>query len=75
MPIARCFSINISTDSKNYTSISSRECVLVDDCDFYAWFIDNGDYGVPGFPKETVDLFLKRDECEVDQEGNIVKGK
>ena len=60
---------------KNEAGDKYRDCLEVDKCDFYDWFINGGKYGIPGFPKETVDKFLLQEECELDEEGNVVKGK
>ena len=64
-----------STDVENDNKTVYRECQLVEDCDFYAWFIENGTYRIPGFPKEIIEASLKNDECGLDQEGNVVKGR
>ena len=68
-------SIATSTVVNNYINTVNRECQLVEECDFYDWFIDKGNYPILGFPKENIETFLKRDECGLDQDGNVVKGK
>ena len=51
------------------------QCVLVDDCDFYGWFIYTGNNVVPDSPKQTLEAFVKEEECGLDQKGNVVKGR
>ena len=51
------------------------QCVLVDDCDFYGWFIYKGNNVVPDSPKQTLEAFVKEEECGLDQKGNVVKGR
>jgi len=63
-----------STETEDDNSTSTEEqCRLVEDCDFFAWFIDNGNYGIPGFDKKTVDGLLKEDSCEENQSGDVLK--
>jgi len=61
-----------TTEDDNSTS-TERQCVLVDDCDFFAWFIDNGNYGIPGFSEEKVKGLLKEDSCEETDSGDVLK--
>jgi hypothetical protein len=75
MPMSNGLAIDDTTTVKTDTKQSNRDCQLVEDCDFYAWFINDGDYGIPGFPKEKVDTFLREAECGLDEEGNVLKGK
>ena len=58
-----------STEDDNSTS-----CMQVDDCDFYVWFIDNGNYGIPGFEKDVVEGILKTKSCEENENGEVLKG-
>ena len=62
-------------DTDDTKTLKNRKCLLVEECDFYAWFINDGDYGIPGFPKETVEKSLRKDECGLDEDGNVVKGE
>jgi len=57
-----------STEDDNSTS-----CMLIDDCDFYAWFIDNGNYGIPGFEKKVVEGILRKKSCEENENGEVLK--
>ena len=50
-------------------------CIRVNDCDIYNWLIDDGNYGVIGFPKHQVEVLLKKDECGLTQQGKVEKGK
>ena len=44
-------------------------------CGFYDWFIDDGNYGVRGFPKEKVVAELKKHQCGLDEKGNVERGE
>ena len=59
----------------NTIRVVERECILIEDCGFYEWFIDDGNYGVLGFPKEKVDAELKKHQCGLDKKGNVERGK
>ena len=63
------------TDDTETKTLKNRECLLVEACEYYAWFINDGDYGIPGFPKETVEKSLRKAECGLDEDGNVVKGE
>ena len=59
----------------NTISSGERECMPIEDCGFYDWFIDDGNYGVRGFPKEKVVAELKKHQCGLDEKGNVERGK
>ena len=66
-------STSTAPEDDNSTS-TEEQCMTVEDCDFFAWFIDNGNYGIPGFDKKTVDGLLKEDSCEENESGDVLKG-
>ena len=64
--------MSISTGTKNITIIN--DCRILDECDLFMWYIISGKYGRKGFTKEKVDAVIRKHECEVEKNGNVVKG-
>ena len=50
------------------------ECKVVEECEFFKWYVDGGNYGKGTFTKEKVDAVIRKHECEVDENDNVVKG-
>ena len=74
-PITTGQANSISIENLNSTEDdNSTSCMLIDDCDFFAWFIDNGNYGIPGFDKEIVDGLLQKKSCKENEKGEVLKG-
>ena len=66
--------LNTTENETETDTTDTEKCMPVDDCDFFAWFIDNGNYGIPGFNKTVVDNLLKEDSCEENGNGDVLKG-
>ena len=64
--------IPISTGKKNITI--SNDCRIIDECDLFMWYVNSGKFGRKGFTKEKVDAVIRKHECEVDENDNVVKG-
>ena len=64
----------LSTNPDATISKNNSACLPINDCAIYNWLIDNGDYGVIGFPKEQVDSLLKKDECTTIENDDIQRG-
>ena len=81
IPMTTGHAVSIEVENLNTTenetetdTTDTEKCMPVDDCDFFAWFIDNGNYGIPGFDKKVVDNLLKEDSCEENENGDVLKG-
>jgi len=73
-PMSTGHSSSIDVENLNSTEEdNSTSCMLADDCDFYAWLIDDGNYGIPGFEKEVVEGILKKKSCEENENGEVLK--
>jgi len=78
IPMSTGHAVSIEIENSNTTenetdTTDTEKCMPVDDCDFFAWFIDNGNYGIPGFNKTVVDNLLKEDSCEENENGDVLK--
>ena len=53
---------------KNDTiSKKSFECKVVEECEFFKWYVDGGNYGKGKFTKEKVDAVLRKHACGLDK--------
>ena len=43
------------------------ECKAVDECEFFKWYIDGGNYGKGTFTKEKVDAVLRKHACGLNE--------
>ena len=39
------------------------ECKVVEECEFFKWYVDGGNYGKGTFTKEQVDAVLRKHAC------------
>ena len=51
---------------------SSFECKVVEECTFFRWYVDGGNYGKGKFTKEKVDAVLRKHAC--GQNEGVKKG-
>ena len=40
-----------------------HECKVVEECEFFKWYVDGGNYGRGTFTKEKVDAVLRKHAC------------
>ena len=45
----------------------SFECKVVEECEFFKWYVDGGNYGKGKFTKEKVDAVLRKHACGLDK--------
>ena len=43
------------------------ECKVVEECEFFKWYVDGGNYGKGKFTKEKVDAALRKHACGLDK--------
>ena len=43
------------------------ECKVVEECDFFKWYVDGGNYGKGTFTKEKVDAVLMKHACGLNE--------
>ena len=45
----------------------SFECKVVEECEFFKWYVDGGNYGKGTFTKEKVDAVLRKHACGLNE--------